>query len=551
MKKNIFFVFVSLLICTSVFGVAKQLSISDFVVHSDRADYKYMGKGISEMIAVELRKSPGIKLIERERRTDLLEEMEIALSDLADSQTQLEVGKLLAVYMVYGEIIDMGKKVLISLRMVDVESGEVIWNEKLTEKLTNYDYISGFFATSILKHIDVKVTKSTIEKTEEKVEKSQEVVIAFSRAVDYYDKKDVKTAKEELSKAKKLDPKSEAVRLYLAKLIPNTSKFKSITEQYFLAQNPAYLGLIAYDRSYLISAMSYQLGKDYKQLEHYPNLQFNESDRRFMVGYQFPIFQRMGFEVCYFNSHAGECQESSPNDDYFKGTDRAERDDSGAIIGFGWSPLETFSFGLGCTLYSQFREGQVEHPLGGSTVWYEDPAYFRQAFSGRFLLRNREATFIFDLFAGYSLEKILYFDPDTYPNTRSELEERSAPLFVESTLTLSLNERKSFLIIKQLNDIHLETGSFYGRLVPAFEHWPLEWLSVRVGVEGAAMKLLDKINWGLGGTGGFTIRLSRWRVDIDGNVTYRRRPSRVLDGEFLDEIVAFITVSKNRLFIER
>jgi TolB-like protein len=50
-----------------------------------------------------------------------------ALSDLADSQTQLEVGKLLAAkYMVYGEIIDMGKKVLISLRMIDVESGEVI-----------------------------------------------------------------------------------------------------------------------------------------------------------------------------------------------------------------------------------------------------------------------------------------------------------------------------------------------------------------------------------------------------------------------------------------
>lgn len=548
-KKNICFVFVSLLICTSVFGVAKQLSISDFVVHSDEADYKYMGKGISEMIAVELRKSPGITLIEREKRTDLLEEMEIALSDLADSQTQLEVGKLLAAkYMVYGEIIDMGKKVLISLRMIDVESGEVIWNEKLTEKLANYDYISGFFATSILEHINVKVTESTIEKTEEKVEKSEEVVIAFSRAVDYYDKKDVQTAKKELSKAKKLDPKSEALRFYLAKLIPNTSKFKSITEQYYLAQNPAYLGLIQYDRCYLISAWSSQMGEDYKQLEHYPDLQFQEADMRFMAGYQLPLFNRMGFEVSYFLSTARECQESSITQ---VATDRAVRDDTGAIIGFGWSPLETFSFGLGCALYTQLRHGQAEEPEGDHTEWYEDPTYFRQAFSGGFLLRNREATFIFDLFAGYSLEKILYFDPDTYPNKRSELQERSAPLFVESTLTFSLNERRTFLIIKQLNDIHLETGSFYGRLVPAFEHWPLEWLSVRVGVEGAAMKLTEEINWGLGGMGGFTIRLSRWRVDIDGNVTYRRRPSRVLDGEFLDEIVAFITVSKNRLFIER
>jgi hypothetical protein len=221
-------------------------------------------------------------------------------------------------------------------------------------------------------HINVKVTESTIEKTEEKVEKSQEVVIAFSRAVDYYDKKDVQTAKEELSKAKKLDPKSEAVRLYLAKLITNTSKFKSITEKYYLAQNPAYLGLIAYDRSYLISAGSIQMGEEYKQLEHNPDIEFQEEDFRLMVGYQFPLFNRMGFEVCFFKSKDSESQQSS----IFHGdTYSNNREDVGTIIGFGWSLMETFSFGLECALYPQSRRGFAQDPLGGDErVWYEDPA---------------------------------------------------------------------------------------------------------------------------------------------------------------------------------
>jgi len=39
----------------------------------------------------------------------------------------------------------MGRKVLISLRMAEVETGQVVWAEKLTEKLSKYDYITGYF----------------------------------------------------------------------------------------------------------------------------------------------------------------------------------------------------------------------------------------------------------------------------------------------------------------------------------------------------------------------------------------------------------------------
>ena len=65
------------------FSLPPRISLSDFVIHSNNPSHEFVGKGISEMIAVELGKSAEISLIERERRSEILAEAEFSLSDLA------------------------------------------------------------------------------------------------------------------------------------------------------------------------------------------------------------------------------------------------------------------------------------------------------------------------------------------------------------------------------------------------------------------------------------------------------------------------------------
>ena len=65
------------------------------------------------------------------------------------------------------------------------------------------------------------------------------------------------------------------------------------------------------------------------------------------------------------------------------------------------------------------------------------------------------------------------------------------------------------------------------------------------------MRLGGDINWGLGGSGGFSFRLVKSGWDFDVNVAYRRKPSRFIEGEFLNQIIPFITVSKNKSFVYR
>ena len=49
------------------------IAVSDFTVESDKADYKYIGKGISRLVASELRKSGRVTLVEREHFNKILE----------------------------------------------------------------------------------------------------------------------------------------------------------------------------------------------------------------------------------------------------------------------------------------------------------------------------------------------------------------------------------------------------------------------------------------------------------------------------------------------
>lgn len=297
----------SIIICLLVlpgillFGVTNTLSISDLQVSSTNPKYEFIGKGITELISFELSKSKGITLVEREKRTQMLEEMEFSLSDLTDTGKQLEVGRLLAArFIIFGELIDMDRIMLISLRMIDVESGEVVWREKLDEPLSNYSYISGFFAKSILEFMNADVAQSTVAAALEKVAKDEEAAIALSNAIDSYDKKDVAEAKKSLAKARKLDPENKVVDLYLQKLSPTSAKYKVQLENFGPSANPAVLGVIRQDRIYFLLSMPTDMSKE----EMKPvgdDFNMGEQHMAARLGMEIPVGERLGIALEFAN----------------------------------------------------------------------------------------------------------------------------------------------------------------------------------------------------------------------------------------------------------
>jgi TolB-like protein len=112
------------------------LSVADFSVETGQTGFQHIAKGISRIVAGELRKTKGLFLLEREQIVKILEEQELSLSGLTDESRQIEIGKLLsAEYLIIGELIDMKSAFLVSVRMVSVTTGQVVWQADISEKL--------------------------------------------------------------------------------------------------------------------------------------------------------------------------------------------------------------------------------------------------------------------------------------------------------------------------------------------------------------------------------------------------------------------------------
>jgi TolB-like protein len=547
MKKVLLLLALLLVIVLPANSISFRIALSDFAVHSKNPNYEFMGKGISEMIAVELAKATGVNLIEREKRAEVLEEIEFALSDLADTTKQVEVGRMLAAkYLVFGEIIDMDGEVLISLRMVDVESAIVVWNKQIVARITNYDYITGYFTMSILEHLGLPVPSSTIAKVESIEEKNEDAVVAFSKAVDAYDRKETAEATKELARARRIDPDNEAVRVYLSKLLVNLSKFKvEAAAMQLPRQNPAYLGILQYAQVSVLWNWTNLLGFETILSSFGSEADYHSTYSHFFLGYIFPVGQKLGFQTSLFNW--APVSERFNKYTAVKNTNWIDVESWGTQLGFGWAVTNWLSVGIGASLFVEF--------VSWATPFSEanrEPSV-KSAFAFGLLFKNVDSTVTFDVFSGFSLggqyllraeELIDYIGGGPTYNMGDSL---LLPLLLEGTLTVALLERRIFLVLRQRNDIFIDQASYTGRVTPGAEIWVTDWFSFRGGVELSIHKMETEYAYGIGGVGGIALRSVRRGWDFELGGSYRLEPIRSIPGETIYEPAYYINIAKNLL----
>lgn len=78
------------------------------------------------MALVEITKLESMRVIERQKVNEILEEQGIASMDLMNITNAIEIGKLLAVnYILTGSIVESSKTVVIFGRIINVETAEI------------------------------------------------------------------------------------------------------------------------------------------------------------------------------------------------------------------------------------------------------------------------------------------------------------------------------------------------------------------------------------------------------------------------------------------
>lgn len=529
-------------------GTAYRLSIMDFDVQSDNPQYKYLGKGFSEFISIELSRAKGMSIIDREKREEVFKEQAFTLSGAVDSRNTIEMGRMLAAdYLVTGKIFDLMGNLTVTIKVVGTATGEVAFEDKVTDKLSKYEYISSLCAEKIAKHFHANAPVLIARE----VEKPAEAAIKFSKAVDAYDKKDFASAKKELTEAKKLDPQNAAVNLYMDKLFTTTTKFKAMPEFYTSYENPAYLAFLTQDKAYLTQS---GVAADKTNVRS-PQDGVQEHSERTGAGYFMPLLKGWGAGIEYVRFHTRDAVVGWMGDPALLGGNLEIVSNEyvytkGAMLSTGFRVSRNIALGGDIALLRKTREYWIQgqmvngsaNPNNTGGHYVDSPAQSVTAFTAALLVKNSASTLFFDSYYTETDQKAEYFD-----TTAGIFRQYSMPNVLENTLTYVLNRQRTSLVLKHTSYSYSDRDSAMTRLMPAAEQRLGKRFSLRAGAEFTSIDLNGEKSSGSGYMAGGTADLGRnWSFDL--NWTARHRPSRNLSDFKLRENLIFITVSRAGIF---
>ncbi len=530
MKNALLVSMVLLLIVLPVSAARSRVALFDFTVYSENSEYKHIGKGFTELISLELRKSPGIILVNRRKCLEFLEERSMSIEDLDDSKMPALVSEILkADYLILGEIYDADNRVTISLQMIKGTTSEVVWKEELTENLSNYEFISASFTQSILARLGAKIPESTTEKAKLKTGKDEEAFIAFSTAVDYLDRKDKQRAKTVLIRAAEIDPESEAIKIYLQKMEWSINimspKFRIEPELHTSAYNPASLGFIDQDQFYYwmtISSPPFNQAGEHQLIDVYS---VRDEYSPMKTGYMMPLGERLGLGIEYMGGYYDHMLlapvafmfdfQGSPVYGLYGFTSNY-----GGNVSVGYRFLDDMS--LGASVLIWYTKNDEEETFDKYIV--DNGVYF--AIEGGYMLKALEGRLTFDFRTVYTNQAERYVD---FSSLSLEIKEGALPLLVEASVASDFLNRKLFLSLTGISDIYIDgRGGYVFRAIPVAEYWPFPFLALRAGGEYSHMDQVGELAVGYGILAGISVRF--WRIELNTNFTIRKKPIRFLPG---------------------
>jgi TolB-like protein len=153
------------------------------------AQYAPLSKGLAAMLITDLRalKTSGLQLIEREKIDSILKEMSLGQTGMIDQNTALKAGKILGAQSVaFGSFMVFGNQVRIDLRVINVETSEIIMAESVMGDENNFFNLEKQLARKIVKALDLKLKQNTATASQGNLK----AALLLSQAINALDKGD-------------------------------------------------------------------------------------------------------------------------------------------------------------------------------------------------------------------------------------------------------------------------------------------------------------------------------------------------------------------------
>lgn len=199
----------------------QTIAIMDFSNNSitNRSKYEGLRKGLPSLMTHRMTDATDLQVVERERIEWLLNEIELQeRKDRVDQSTAVQTGKLLgANAVVFGHFITTQELMSISARVVDVETGEVLFGEQVRGESDNFFNLIENLSQKITKSVNVQMeeTKLGSEQT-----RSLDAMMAYSDGLNLLEAGKYYQAEYKFKKALKHDENFEKAKKKLESLKP-------------------------------------------------------------------------------------------------------------------------------------------------------------------------------------------------------------------------------------------------------------------------------------------------------------------------------------------
>ena len=133
------------------------LAVTDFDNHSQNPSLDGFRLGFRDMLVTDLSRISAIKVLERGRLKDLLEEHDLTKTPFIDPQAAVRLGKgLSANHILTGSYVIAGDDIRVDVRLVSVETGEVVLADAITGKKSDVFPLQQALSSKVLSGLDIK-----------------------------------------------------------------------------------------------------------------------------------------------------------------------------------------------------------------------------------------------------------------------------------------------------------------------------------------------------------------------------------------------------------
>ncbi|MDO8805702.1 MAG: CsgG/HfaB family protein [Elusimicrobiota bacterium] len=134
------------------------IAILPFRNNSSDKNLDVAGSTLADLISAQMASKKGFKLVERQRIEEILSEMKLGPTGMIDPNTAIQVGKILgANVMAFGSFSTLGKKVLLTMRLVKVETGEIVGGvTERSDDISNLDILAENASIKLSNSLQIK-----------------------------------------------------------------------------------------------------------------------------------------------------------------------------------------------------------------------------------------------------------------------------------------------------------------------------------------------------------------------------------------------------------